>query len=134
MRGKLGLALVALAILSPCEAQTPVVVNLSWAHPTVYLNPDGTTSPLAVSEITQTRIAFGPCTSADTFTPTSQVIATGGKTTASVSIPTDGYCFVAYTTASGSTAEGVASNIATHGIGSQPAVPRRPGAPTLSAK
>ncbi len=132
----------ALLALGPwVYAQTPsITVNASWVHPTSY--NDG--SSLAPTEVQQTRIEYGTCglplnvatangmQTVPVFgSHQGDLIAVGGKTTLSATLPQATYCFRAYTTAGG--AEGPASNTATNAAtSSQPSpLQKLPNAPTL---
>lgn len=84
-------------------------VNLAWTNPTTY--SDGST--LNVTDITQTRIAYGSCNADGSFNvQAGQFIVQGdGAAATSPNLAPGTYCFQAYTTAQG--VESIGSNVAT---------------------
>lgn len=102
-------------------------IGVTWTNPTAYT--DGTALP--ATDITQTRIEYGTCTSVTPPTfgvKSGEVISTGNGTTATIKSPTPGtYCIQAKTTAKG--VESAPSGVVTKQI-VQPA-PNPPTAVTI---
>lgn len=108
-------------MLAP-SSTTGQVVSLSWSNPTT--NTDG--SALAITDITQIRLTYGPCGGNSPVyqaSVTGQFVGLGGVTHAdSPPLPAGTYCFLAYTSANegGAVVEGPATNVLQVSVGSAP--------------